>query len=98
MRRARRSPPFTPKTGEAIDQERIDQARTHGPRTKGEARMSDDDTALDAFGPKVTRRRLIGYGAATAGALGATMLVPAPWRAAFGQAKPYKIGSLQPLS
>jgi branched-chain amino acid transport system substrate-binding protein len=26
------------------------------------------------------------------------MLVPAPWRAAFGQAKPYKLGSLQPLS
>jgi ABC-type branched-subunit amino acid transport system substrate-binding protein len=24
------------------------------------------------------------------------MLVPAPWRAAFGQAKPYKIGSLRP--
>src|SRR5499426_2787003 len=46
---------------------------------------------------KVTRRRLIGYGA-TAGALGAAMLVPAPWRAAFGQAKPYKVGSLQPLS
>ena len=46
---------------------------------------------------KVTRRRLIGYGA-TAGALGAAMLVPAPWRAAFGQAKPYKIGTLQPLS
>ena len=46
---------------------------------------------------KVTRRRLIGYGAA-AGALGATMLVPAPWQAAFGQAKPYKIGTLQPLS
>jgi branched-chain amino acid transport system substrate-binding protein len=40
---------------------------------------------------------LIGYGA-TAGALGASMLVPAPWRAAFGQAKPYKVGSLQPLS
>ncbi len=47
---------------------------------------------------KVTRRRLIGYGAAGAGALGATMLVPAPWLAAFGQAKPFKIGSLQPLS
>jgi len=47
---------------------------------------------------KVTRRRLIGYGAASAGALGATMLVPAPWQAAFGQAKPYKIGTLQPLS
>jgi branched-chain amino acid transport system substrate-binding protein len=46
---------------------------------------------------KVTRRRLIGYGSA-AGALGAAMLVPAPWRAAFGQAKPYKIGTLQPLS
>src|SRR5256714_429185 len=46
---------------------------------------------------KVTRRRLIGYGAA-AGALGATMLVPAPWGSAFGQAKPYKIGTLQPLS
>jgi hypothetical protein len=44
---------------------------------------------------KVTRRRLVGYGA---GALGATMLVPAPWLAAFGQAKPVKIGTLQPLS
>jgi hypothetical protein len=40
---------------------------------------------------KVTRRRLIGYDAAGAGALGATMLVPAPWQGAFGQAKPYKI-------
>jgi branched-chain amino acid transport system substrate-binding protein len=50
------------------------------------------------YSGKVTRRRLIGYGAATAGALGATMLVPAPWRSAFGQAKPYKIGTLQPLS
>jgi branched-chain amino acid transport system substrate-binding protein len=44
---------------------------------------------------KVTRRRLVGWGA---GVLGATMLVPAPWRAAFGQAKPYKFGTLQPLS
>jgi branched-chain amino acid transport system substrate-binding protein len=26
------------------------------------------------------------------------MLVPPPWREAFGQAKPYKIGSLQPLT
>lgn len=47
---------------------------------------------------KVTRRRLIGYSVTGAGALGATMLVPASWRAAFGQAKPYKIGMLQPLS
>jgi len=47
---------------------------------------------------KVTRRRLIGLSAAAAGALGASMLVPAPWRSAFGQAKPYKLGMLQPLS
>jgi branched-chain amino acid transport system substrate-binding protein len=44
---------------------------------------------------KVTRRRLVGWGA---GVLGATMLVPAPWRAGFGQANPYKIGTLQPLT
>jgi branched-chain amino acid transport system substrate-binding protein len=47
---------------------------------------------------KVTRRRLVGWTAKGAGALGAMMLVPAPWRAAFGAAAPYKIGSLQPLS
>ena len=47
---------------------------------------------------KTTRRRFLGLSASAAGALGATMLVPAPWRAAFGQAKPFKIGSLQPLS
>jgi branched-chain amino acid transport system substrate-binding protein len=44
---------------------------------------------------KVTRRSLIGWGG---GAIGAMMLVPAPWGAAFGAAKPYKIGSEQPLS
>jgi branched-chain amino acid transport system substrate-binding protein len=44
---------------------------------------------------KTTRRRLVGWGG---GAIGAMMLVPAPWRAAFGAAKPYKIGSEQPLS
>ena len=65
--------------------------------------MSDDKKTQDAndglwHSGKVTRRRFVGYGAATAGALGATMLVPAPWRPAFGQAKPYKIGTLQPLS
>src|SRR5471032_3337470 len=47
------------------------------------------------YSGKVTRRRVVGWGA---GAIGASMLVPAPWSAAFGQAKPYKIGSLQPLS
>jgi branched-chain amino acid transport system substrate-binding protein len=65
--------------------------------------MADREKAPDGIeefwqSGKLTRRRLIGYGAASAGALGATMLVPAPWQAAFGQAKPYKIGSLQPLS
>src|SRR5262245_5245559 len=50
------------------------------------------------YSGKVTRRRLLGAGAAAAGALGAAMLVPAPWRDAFGQAKPFKIGTLQPLS
>src|SRR5262244_422729 len=50
------------------------------------------------YSGKVTRRRLLGVGATAAGALGASMLVPAPWREAFGQAKPYKIGTLQPLS
>jgi len=46
----------------------------------------------------VTRRRVLRWGSAGAGAIGAAMLAPAPWRAAFGQAKPYKIGTLQPLS
>jgi branched-chain amino acid transport system substrate-binding protein len=44
---------------------------------------------------KVTRRRVVGWGG---GAIGAMMLVPAPWRAAFGAAKSYKVGSEQPLS
>src|SRR6201982_2880319 len=44
---------------------------------------------------KLPRRRLVGWGG---GAIGAMMLVPAPWRTAFGAAKPYKIGSEQPLS
>jgi branched-chain amino acid transport system substrate-binding protein len=47
---------------------------------------------------KVTRRRWLGLSATAAGAVGAGMLVPAPWRSAFGQAKPYKLGTLQPLS
>ena len=43
----------------------------------------------------VTRRRVLGWGAAGGAA---TMLMPSPWRAAFGEAKPYKIGTLQPLT
>jgi branched-chain amino acid transport system substrate-binding protein len=50
------------------------------------------------YSGKVTRRRWLGLSAAGAGAIGAGMLVPAPWRSAFGQAKPFKFGTLQPLS
>src|SRR5215470_1929183 len=46
----------------------------------------------------LTRRRMLRSAAATgAVGLGAAML-PAPWRSAFGAAKPYKIGTMQPLS
>jgi len=44
---------------------------------------------------KTSRRRFVGWGT---GAIGAMMLVPAPWRAAFGAEKPFRIGSEQPLS
>src|SRR5262247_1210294 len=76
---------------------------TGGSHSGEELKMADQEKTPDFIeefwhSGKVTRRRLIGYGSAAAGALGATMLVPAPWQAAFGQAKPYKIGSLQPLS
>src|SRR6516164_5016812 len=47
------------------------------------------------YSGKVTRRRVVGWGG---GAIGALMLVPAPWREAFAQAKPYKIGAINPLS
>jgi branched-chain amino acid transport system substrate-binding protein len=62
-------------------------------------RWQDESWAKDMWwSGKTTRRRFLGTSAAAAGAVGASMLVPAPWREAFGQAKPYKIGSLQPLS
>jgi branched-chain amino acid transport system substrate-binding protein len=44
---------------------------------------------------KVTRRRVVGWGG---GAIGAMMVLPAPWGAAFGAAKPFKVGTEQPLS
>jgi branched-chain amino acid transport system substrate-binding protein len=47
------------------------------------------------YAGKVSRRKFVGWGG---GAIGAMMLIPAPWRAAFGQTKSYKIGSEQPLS
>ena len=43
----------------------------------------------------VSRRRVLGWGALGAAA---TMVLPSPWRAAFGDAKPYKIGTVQPLT
>src|SRR5262245_17419555 len=46
---------------------------------------------------KVARRRFIGL-SAVAGAIGAQMLVPAPWRGVFGQTRPYKLGTLQSLT
>ena len=59
-------------------------------------KWQDEKWAQDIwYSGKVTRRRLIGWGG---GVLGAAMLVPAPWRAAFGATTPYKIGSEQPLS
>src|SRR3990170_901450 len=62
-------------------------------------RWQDEEWAKDLwYSGKTTRRKFLGLGAAAAGALGATLLVPPPWREAFGQAKPYKIGTLQPLS
>src|SRR5260370_22122019 len=58
--------------------------------------LNDQDSSHEFwYSGKVTRRRLVGWGA---GVLGATILVPARWRAVFGQAKPYKIGTIQPLS
>ena len=63
--------------------------------------MADDKT-LDCdedlrHRGRIPRRRMLGWSMAGAGMLGAATLSPA-WRAAFGQAKPYKIGTLQPLS
>jgi branched-chain amino acid transport system substrate-binding protein len=62
-------------------------------------RWQDEPWAQDMWwSGKTTRRRFLSLCTTAAGALGATMLVPPPWREAFGQAKPYKIGALQPLS
>jgi branched-chain amino acid transport system substrate-binding protein len=77
------------------------------PRAWGHAKIQQEGLAMTEkwknqewaqdiwYSGKVTRRRIVGWGG---GAIGAMMLVPAPWRAAFGAAKSYKIGSEQPLS
>ncbi len=59
-------------------------------------KWKDEAWAQDIwYSGKLTRRTVVGWGG---GAIGAMMLVPAPWRAAFGAAAPFKIGSEQPLS
>src|SRR3984885_553587 len=69
-------------------------------RSRGERPMTEnwkqEGWAQDIwYRGKVTRRSIVGWGG---GAIGAMMLMPAPWRAAFGAAKSYKVGSEQPLS
>ena len=62
-------------------------------------RWHDEAWAADMWwSGKTTRRKFLALSSTAAGALGATVLVPPPWREAFGQAKPYKVGVLQPLS
>src|SRR5262249_53550720 len=62
-------------------------------------RWQDEPRADDLWGRgKTTRRRVPSLSPPAAGAVGASILVPPPWREAFGQAKPYKVGVLQPLS
>src|SRR5277367_4164422 len=57
--------------------------------------MTDKRNVPGRSRAKITRRRLLGWSAAGS----ALAVVGAmPWRDAFGAAKPYKIGSMQPLS
>ncbi|MGH7037714.1 MAG: ABC transporter substrate-binding protein, partial [Stellaceae bacterium] len=43
-------------------------------------------------------RRMTRRSALAGAALGATILAPTPWRRAFGAAKPFRLGTLQPLT
>lgn len=48
---------------------------------------------------RASRRRPVTRRSVLAGAaLGATILAPMPWRRAFGAAKPFRLGTLQPLT
>jgi len=62
--------------------------------------MTDKRKGQDRVGSgRLTRRRLVGWGAASSAlAFGGTMLAPGPWRIAIAQAKPFKIGTIQPLT
>ena len=56
--------------------------------------MGDTDHNSARF----TRRRLL-RAAAASGAVGlGAAILPAPWRTAFGEAKPFKLGTVQPLT
>jgi branched-chain amino acid transport system substrate-binding protein len=61
--------------------------------------MGDKDGGSEvSFSARLTRRRLLRLSAATSAVgLGATIL-PGRWRSAFGAAKPYKLGTVQPLT
>jgi branched-chain amino acid transport system substrate-binding protein len=61
--------------------------------------MGDKDRGSEvSFSARLTRRRLLRLSAATSAVgLGATIL-PGRWRSAFGAAKPYKLGTVQPLT
>jgi branched-chain amino acid transport system substrate-binding protein len=58
--------------------------------------MFDRDEAEKIAAPgAIRRRRVLGLGA---GAVGAAVAMPMVWQRAFGAAKPYKIGTEQPLT
>ena len=59
---------------------------------------TDDSDEGFWYSGKVTRRRLLGYGAAAPARSAPPCWCRRRGSAAFGQAKPYKIGTLQPLS
>ena len=61
----------------------------------GDARNGLDEGRA---GGKITRRRVLERAIATSAVGLAATLPGVPWRAAFGQTKAYRIGTLQPLS
>src|SRR5690349_2535406 len=53
-----------------------------------------DKAFTNGPGLTITRRRVLATGAA----LGGTIVAPSPWQRVFGAAKPYRIGTEQPLT
>src|SRR5216684_2690572 len=60
--------------------------------------MADKRNSRKGQSGALTRRRLLGSSVVVGAALGTPVLWSSPWHAAFGQAKPFKVGTLQPLS